>query len=133
MKSVGEPSIDLADNRRLYGTATWNGALMAYSGPSPLFGRASLLVGLATLSNPDAEQDLRFRDFYYVNRYASDSFDRWFHTRDIDCKVTIFGNTFENVGDEQGHVIGAFFGEQHEHMGGTVKRTDLVGAFGGTR
>ena len=128
-----EPSVDLADNRRLYGTATWNGALLAYSGPSPLFGSASLQVGLATLSDSDAEQDLRFRDIYYLNRYASDSPDRWFHTRDIDYKVMIFGNTFENVGDEQGHVIGAFFGESHEHMGGTVKRTDLVGAFGGTR
>ena len=128
-----EPSVDLADNRRLFGTATWNGALMAYSGPSPLFGSASLQVGLAALNNPASRHDLRFRDIYYVNRYASDSPDRWFHTRDIDYEVTIFGNAFENVGDEQGHVTGAFFGTGHEHMGGTVKRTDLVGAFGGRR
>ena len=128
-----EPSVDLADNRRLYGTATWNGALLAYSGPSPLYGDASLQVALATLSDSAAQHDLRFRDIFYLNRYASNSEDRWFHTRDIDYKVMIFGNAFENVGDEDGLVIGAFFGDEHEHMGGTVKRTDLVGAFGGSR
>ena len=128
-----EPDVDLADNRGLYGTATWNGALLAYSGPSPLYGGASLQVRLAALNDSAAQHDLRFRDIFYLNRYASDSEDRWFHTRHIDYKVAVFGNTFENVGDEEGLVIGAFFGAGHEHMGGTVKRTDLVGAFGGTQ
>lgn len=130
------PDTDLADNRRLRGTATWRGNLLAYSGPSPLLGDAALQVRLATLSNPAAEQDLRFRDIFYVNRFASDSADRWFHTRNIDYKVTINGNYFENVvgaGYEEGFVDGAFFGRSHEHMGGTVKRTDMVGAFGGSR
>ena len=127
---------DLADNRRLRGTATWRGNLVGYSGPSPLLGDASLHVGLATLRDPNAEQDLRFRDIFYVNRYGSDSPNRWFHTRNIDYKVTIHGNTFFNVsaeGYEQGIITGAFFGRSHEHMGGTFKRTDMVGAFGGTR
>lgn len=130
------PATDLADNSRLSGTATWSGRLLAYSGPSPLFGRASLQVGLAALGNLDAEHDLRFRDIYYLNRFRSDSDDRWFHTRDIDYRVTISGNWFDNVRDEgyeEGLVAGAFFGRSHEHMGGTVKRTDLVGAFGGSR
>ena len=107
------PTVDLADNRRLSGTATWTGALLAYSGPSPLHGNASLQVGLSTLGDPDAEQDLQFRDIYYLNRYGSDSDDRWFHTRDIDYKVGVVGNTFLNVGDEEGLVVGAFFGESH--------------------
>jgi len=130
------PPTGLADNSRLSGTATWSGKLMAYSGPSPLFGDASLQVGLATLGNPGAEQDLRFRDIFYLNRYGSDSDDRWFHTRDIDYKVKLTGNSFYNVSDEgyeEGLVAGAFFGRSHEHMGGTVKRTDLVGSFGGSR
>lgn len=131
-----EPSMDLADNGRLIGTATWRGNLLAYSGPSPLLGDASLRVGLTTLGDPDAEQDLRFRDIFYLNRHQSTSDDRWFHSRDIDYKVTIDGNSFYNVrseGHEEGLVAGAFIGANHEHMGGTVKRTDLVGAFGGTR
>ncbi|MCY4536499.1 MAG: hypothetical protein OXB91_14115 [Bryobacterales bacterium] len=130
------PDTDLADNASLSGTATWVGHLMGYSGPSPIAGDASLQVGLATLGTRGAEQDLQFRDIYYLNRHESASPDRWFHTRDIDYKVTISGIRFNNVlgqGYEQGLVTGAFLGREHEHMGGTVKRTDLVGAFGGSR
>ena len=85
------------------------------------------------------EQDLSFEDIYFVNRFESDTTDdsdRWFHTRNIDYKVEISGNNFENVkGDEyeQGFVTGLFMGAEHEHMGGTVKRTDMIGAFGGSR
>ena len=74
-----------------------------------------------------------------MNRFESDTTDdsdRWFHTRNIDYKVEISGNYFENVkGDdyEQGFVTGLFMGAEHEHMGGTVKRTDMIGAFGGSR
>ena len=32
------PSTSLADNSRLFGTATWNGSLLGFSGPSPLAG-----------------------------------------------------------------------------------------------
>ena len=130
------PDADLVDNRRLYGTAAWSGALLGYSGPSPIAGDAELQVRLSTLSNPDNEQDLRFRDIYFLNRFESESPDRWFHTRDIDYKVKVSGNGFQNVegeGYEQGHVTGAFIGPEHQHMGGTLKRTDMVAAFGGTR
>ena len=133
------PDTDLADNSRLFGTATWNGVLFGYSGPSPLKGTASLEVQLASLTADDNEQDLRFRDIYYLNRFESDwsdDSDRWFHTRNIDYKVTVDGNEFQSIrGDEaeQGFVTGSFLGAEHEHMGGTVKRTDLVGAFGGSR
>ena len=62
--------------------------------------------------------------------------DSQFDTPNIDYKITISGNGFRNVRDEgyeQGLVIGSFLGLGHEHMGGTIKRTDMVGAFGGTR
>ncbi len=130
------PDTDLVDNRRLYGTATWNGNLLGFSGPSPIAGDAQLQVRLSTLSSPDSEQDLRLRDIYYLNRFESESSDRWFHTRNIDYKISVAGNGFVNVrgeGYEQGHVTGVFLGPEHEHMGGTLKRTDMVAAFGGTR
>ena len=82
------PNSHLADNKGLFGTATWDGALLGFSGPSPLLGSAQLEVQLATLANPDSEQDLRFRDITFVNRLESDSPDRWFHDRDIDYRVT---------------------------------------------
>ena len=130
------PDTDLVDNSRLYGTATWSGNLLGFSGPSPIAGDAELQVRLSTLSSPDSEQDLRFRDIYFLNRFESESSDRWFHTRNIDYKINVAGNVFVNVsgeGYEQGHVTGAFLGPEHEHMGGTLKRTDMVAAFGGTR
>ncbi len=130
------PDTALADNRRLFGTATWSGSLLGFSGPSPIAGYAELEVRLATLADPGNEQDLRFRDIYFLNRFESDSEDRWFHTRDIDYKVAVTGNWFVNVGDDgyaRGHLFGAFLGSEHEHMAGTVKRTDMVGAFGGSR
>ena len=128
------PDTDLADNRRLNDTATWNGNLLGFSGPAPIAGDAQLQVRLHTLNDTDNEQDLRFRDIYYLNRFESESSDRWFHTRDMDYKVNVSGNLFQNVhgvGYEQGHVTGAFLGPEHEHMGGTIKRTDMVAAFGG--
>ena len=130
------PNMSLVDNKLLYGTATWSGNLLGFSGPTPIAGDAELQVHLSTLADPDNEQDLRFRDIFFLNRIESDSPDHWFHTRDIDYKVNVSGNGFLNVrgeGYEQGHITGAFFGPEHEHMGGTVKRTDMVGAFGGTR
>ena len=128
------PDTFLKDNSRLYGTATWNGALLGFSGSSPIAGGARLRVGLATLSDPDNEQDLQFRDIYFINKWTED--DKWFPTRNIDYKVNVFSNTFWNVTDdgyEQGLVVGQFLGAEHEHMGGTVKRTDMVAAFGGSR
>ena len=130
------PNMDLVDNDSLEGTATWKGNLLGFSGSSPIFGDAELQVHLSTLTVPDNEQDLRFRDIFFLNRFESDSPDRWFHTRNIDYKINIYGNSFYNVRDEgyeQGYITGSFLGPEHEHMGGTVKRTDMVGAFGGTR
>ena len=134
------PDTSLANNWRIYGTATWNGVLFGYSGPSPIKGDAALEVSLSTLGDPDNEQDLRFRDIYFLNRFESDwtdESDRWFHLRDIDYKVTVSDNEFRSIldgdGYEQGYVIGHFLGAEHEYMGGTVKRTDLIAAFGGSR
>ena len=135
------PVTTLLNNYTLSGTATWFGSLLGFSGVSPIAGSAALQVNIDTLAiDPQSEQDLAFRDIYFVNRFEnrdlSDTSDRWFDARNIDYKISISGNSFVNVvgeGYEQGLVTGAFLGVQHEHMGGTVKRTDMVGAFGGSR
>ena len=139
------PDGPLADNRRVYGAATWRGGLLGYSGVAPIAGDASLTVQVARLDDPSHQHDLRFSDIYWVNRFGEatgpgspppDS-PVWFHQRDIDYKVLVADNAFVNVpealGHEQGIVTGAFMGKRHEHMGGTVRRRDLVGAFGGSR
>lgn len=114
--------------------------MLGFSGPSPIAGNAELEVRLATVASATNEQALRFRDIYFVNRFEtadrSATSPRWFHTRNINYAVRIVGNEFGNIkgaGREQGLVRGVFLGSGHEHMGGTVKRTDLVGAFGGSR
>ena len=119
----------LADNRQLRGRVSWEGLLLGFSGASPVAGDVALEV---TLSRLNDAQDLKFRDIHFVNRFESDGDDRWFPTRNLDYEVTIVENEFWHSSDE-GHITGAFLGPEHEGMGGTIKRTDLVGAFGGTR
>ncbi len=130
------PETTLAENTSLYGRARWSGGLVGFSGPSPIAGDAALEVDLRTLATAGSEHSLSFDDIYFVNRVESDSDDRWFHTRNIDYKVAVSGLGFWNVkgdGYEQGFVTGLFMGAKHEHMAGTVKRTDMIGAFGGSR
>ena len=123
------PDSALADNANLTGTVSWNGHLLAFSGPSPVVGSVELEVMLGSL---DTTQDLKFRDLYFVNRLESEGDDRWFPSRNLDYEVDISGYVFSHASTE-GLIAGAFLGPEHEAMGGTIKRTDLVGAFGGTR
>ena len=123
------PDSALADNTNLTGNVSWNGQLLGFSGPSPIAGDVELEVALSSL---DDSQDLRFRDIYFVNRFESEGSDRWFPTRNLDYEVDIAGNGFLHSSSE-GRITGAFLGPGHEGMAGTIKRTDLVGAFGGTR
>ena len=123
------PDSALTDNTNLTGGVSWNGQLLGFSGPSPIAGDVELEVALSSLDDP---QDLRFQDIYFVNRFESEGDDRWFPSRNLDYEVDISGNTFSHASTE-GLITGAFLGPEHEAMGGTIKRTDLVGAFGGTR
>lgn len=52
---------------------------------------------------------------------------------DLAYAIAVNGNTFQQTGGDKGFLTGAFFGEAHEGMGGTVERDDLTAAFGGTR
>ena len=123
------PDSDLADNTILTGSVSWFGSLLGFSGPSPIAGDAELEVTLGNLEEPHA---LEFRDIYFLNRFESEGSDRWFPTRNLDYEVEIYGNVFSNSSGD-GHIVGAFLGPEHEGMAGTIKRTDLVGAFGGKR
>ena len=123
------PDSALADNTNLTGSVSWNGQLLGFSGPSPIAGDVELEVALSSLDDP---QDLRFRDIYFFNRFESEGDDRWFPTRNLDYEVDIVDNQFTHSSDD-GLIRGVFLGPEHEGMAGTIKRTDLVGAFGGTR
>ena len=133
------PSEALADNDGIRGRATWEGGMVGFSGPSPLKGDVSMTVDMSNLRRygPDSLHDLQFRNIYYMNRFDDQSPDRWFSTRNMDYEVNIFENYFHNflvVRDESdGLITGHFFGKGHHAMGGTIKRTDMIGSFGGAR
>ena len=58
--------------------------------------------------------------------------DTWKSGR-LEFDVVVQGNTFLTTDGQAGIVSGAFFGESHEGMGGTIEREDLAAAFGGSR
>lgn len=116
----------------LFGSVTWKGALLGFSGVSPVIGDTELEVNMNNLRD---DQDLRFRDLTFANRHEETGNERWFPVRNINYKVKLIENGFihQSSAGKDGHVIGVFLGPKHEGMAGTLKRTDLVGAFGGTR
>ena len=113
----------------LQGTVTWSGGLLGFSGVSPIAGDVALHVDLDNLTD---DHDLQFRDLFFLNRWEDTTEARWFSTRNLDYDVELTGNWFSAY-SEDGAVIGTFVGEEHEGMTGTLRRTDLIGAFGGVR
>lgn len=94
------------------GTATYEGAIIAVLLDGTLTnGDASIVVDL-----DDMAGDARFSDIGHFGnlRYGFD----------------IVGNTFES---DDGEMAGAFFGDDHQGVGGVVMRPDIVGAFGAER
>ena len=121
------PSTALSENPLLSGLVTWHGGFLGFSGVSPLVGEVQFQVSLDALSS---KQNLLFRDIAFLNK--GDAPDRWFPVRDIVYQVSVHHNSFSHISRE-GIISGAFLGESHDHMAGTLKRPDMVGAFGGTR
>ena len=117
-----EPSMDLAQNSELSGTAAWSGALLGMT-PSGevVVGDSNLAVDLANLDG-----QLDFTDMEY------DGGGRW-GDGDLGYSVEVRGNTFSRTGGDAGVVTGAFFGPRHEGMGGVLERSDLSAGFGGKR
>lgn len=120
------PAGNLSDNRFLSETATWVGALLGFT-PSgrKITGGARLDVELADLTSGG----LSFSGLEYDNTQT------W-GDGNLEYTVHIQENGFHNWGHESkdaGDVTGAFFGRNHEGMGGVLRRRDLTGAFGGKR
>ena len=124
------PDSALTDNPDLEGTVAWDGALLGFSRSLPVAGGARLEIDLAIALDPFARHDLRFTDLHFINQ--SGNSDQLFPERNLNYEVSLDaeGNLFQDAG---GLIQGSFFGSGHEAMGGTIKRTDLVGAFGGVR
>ena len=126
------PLAALENNSALFGTVSWNGALLGLT-PSAetVAGQARLAVELSTL---DGRLDFTGLERWGVETAPEEagSGTAW-GDGDLEYAVGIQGNSFHRVGGDEGEVAGAFFGAAHEAMGGVLERSDLTAGFGGTR
>ena len=126
------PETDLADNAALMGTATWEGLLLGLTpDEAPVAGDAELGVNLDDLTGQ--------ADFTSLESWAAGEAPGDIGTGavwgdgDLAYSIAVTGNTFRQTGGDDGILTGAFFGESHQGMGGTLERDDLTAAFGGKR
>ena len=126
------PAMDLADNATLSGSATWDGLLLGFTpGAAPVAGDARLGINLGTMTGR--------ANFTSLESWAAGAAPGEAGTGevwgdgDLGYSISVLGNTFKQTGGDDGILTGAFFGESHEGMGGTLEREDLTAAFGGTR
>ena len=125
-----EPASLLSENAALSGYVRWHGMFMGYG------------VGVVVASDADLSIDLETLDGYFelsrmgywtsFTDVAPGTGTIW-GTGSLGYVVDISGNTFTSVGGADGAVEGIFVGAAHEGMAGTLRRNDLVGAFGGSR
>ena len=126
------PETNLADNQLLSGSASWAGRLLGFTSESEsLAGAADLTINLATLRG---QVDFTNLEHWSVNAApGSIGSGQIWNDGDLRYSVIVRGNTFNQTGGDTGEVTGAFFGAQHEGMGGVVERSDMSAGFGGTR
>ncbi len=125
------PLTNLADNSRISRTASWSGRLLGFTpAAEPVAGAADPTIVLDSLHG-----DLEFTE---MERWSAGqapgsagSGTLW-HDGDLSCTVEVRGNTFTRTGGDDGIITGAFFGTEHQAMGGTLQRDDLSAAFGGS-
>ena len=121
------PATNLAASTILEGDVSWTGSLLgvdtAHVALPPVFGDAVLRVDLASLAGTARFDNLAV-DLEGVSRS--------FRMSSLDYAVGITGNGFS---DEEGRIMGGFFGPGHEEMAGVLDDRDvgLLAGFGGSR
>ena len=126
------PETDLADNPALTGTAAWTGILLGFTPEAaPVAGDARLGVNLDDLTGDAMFTGL---ESWAAGEVPGDAGTgtQW-SDGDLAYDIAVTGNTFRQTGGDDGLLTGAFFGQSHEGMGGTLERDDLTAAFGGER
>ena len=113
----------------LQGNVTWSGSLIGIDRGQamlpPVFGDAELSVELSTLQGAAVFDDLTV----HVDGTSSD-----FRSPRLEYTIGVAGNSFS---DQDGRVLGGFFGPAHEEMAGVLDdrtpEVDLLAGFGGKR
>ena len=121
------PMTNLADSAVLTGEVTWTGSLLGvdtgHAALPPVFGDAELSVELADLTGTALFDDLTVE---------VDGVSRTFRMSSLSYGISVSGNGFS---DEEGHIMGGFYGPAHEEMAGVLddRVARLIAGFGGTR
>ena len=116
--------------RELGGSASWRGGLVGYTP------RRRFVEGTSAL-NYD----------FGADRLAFTSMERWparqplgeigtgrvWGDGDLHYGIEASGSAFRSTGGDDGTVTGLFFGQNHENVGGTLRRSDLAAGFGAER
>ena len=128
------PWTNLSNNNELSETVTWNGAILGITNSEEVIvGDASLAVDLTTRqTNINGQLDFTGLEHWGVREAPDESGTGvvW-GDGDLTYSIKVRGNSFVQTGGDSGQVTGAFFGSNHEGMGGVLERHDLSGAFGG--
>ena len=126
------PADDLAQNRRLSGSATWTGTLLGLPPQAAaVTGEATIGVSLGTLTG---RADFTSLETWAANAApgAAGTGTRWLDG-DLGYTIRVQGNGFRETGGDAGRLSGIFVGNQHQGAAGTLERSDLTAAFGASR
>ena len=124
------PETTLAEaNAGVTGRVVWSGALLGVDIGSaklpPVFGDAELGIDLETLDGTATFDNLTV---------SADGTNRAFRAPQLEYSVSVTGNAFA---DEEGRLVGGFYGPNHEEMAGVlhdgVPDVNLLASFGGIR
>ena len=123
------PDTDLADNRALSGSATWNGALLGFTPEAHTVAAAARIgVNLASLAG---RADFTGLESFGVRASPGvPGTGRQWLDGDLGYTIAVQGNTFQETGGDAGTLSGHFTGRGHEGTVGTLERRDLSAAFG---
>ncbi len=126
------PLAALENNSALFGTVSWNGALLGFTPlGETVSGHAQLAVEVATLDG--------HIDFVGLERWNVETAPGRLGTGttwgdgDLGYSIVVEDNSFHRTGGDDGEVVGEFFGGAHEAMAGVLERNDLTAGFGGLR
>lgn len=126
------PGIDLAQNRALFGSVSWIGALLGLTPTAAsVAGDAEIGVNLRTLTG---RADITNLETWAVGAAPGEAGTGivW-GDGDLGYSIVVRGNTFRETGGDAGRLTGVFVGASHEGAAGTLERSDLTAAFGASR
>ena len=114
------------------GSASWSGRLLGLTPASEaVSGDANMTVNLEQLDGGLAFTSMESWLAYQPPGEIGTG-HQW-GDGDLHYDIEVGGSVFRSTGGDEGTVTGMFFGQSHENVGGTLRRSDLAAGFGAER